>query len=306
MAAVLKLFRSGKEKKKGQSQHYLDIGEIGMPTQVSHNFSGRILPNGTIEGIPDSWRHRLKLMITSEEAENPEKAEKAAQLCRWIDTRARDGQSEEFMRVNSDSPNNSVLSTETSTSSDSCYASGDVEETDKEEEEELSEEKESLQDKLNRETTDVEVPTLRRKKDRGAPGTRQGPRVTRNLSEEQIMSQLQDACVIASPWLYYDKEKELGTGAAGVVSLATHKASGEKVAVKDIDLNKQNKKDLILMEIKVMKELHHPNLVNFKEVRPSEMLLTYAICHCSGILGRDASIRRHGVHGGGTAHRRCY
>ena len=110
----------------------------------------------------------------------------------------RDGQSEEFMRVNSDSPNNSVLSTETS-SSDSCYASGEVEETEKEEEELLSEEKES------QEALDIEVPTLRRKKDRSAPGTRQGPRVTRNLTEEQIMSQLQDACVIASPWLYYDK-----------------------------------------------------------------------------------------------------
>merc|ERR1712130_892245 len=114
------------------------------------------------------------------------------------------------------------------------------------EEEDLSEEKESQEDNVNREALDIEVPTLRRKKDRGAPGTRQGPRVTRNLTEEQIMSQLQDACVIASPWLYYDK---------------------------DIDLNKQNKKDLILMEIKVMKELHHPNLVNFKEAYLVEMHL---------------------------------
>ena len=121
---------------------------------------------------------------------------------RWIDTRARDGQSEEFMRVNSDSPNNSVLSTETS-SSDSCYASGEVEEIDREEVELC--EKQSQQDTVNGEPLDIEVPTLRRKKDRSAPGTRQGPRVTRNLTEEQIMSQMQDACIIASPWLYYDK-----------------------------------------------------------------------------------------------------
>ena len=194
MAAVLKLFRSGKEKKKSAQQHYLDIGEIGMPTMVSHNFSGKINPDGTIGGIPESWKQRLQLMITSEEAENPEKAEKAAQLCRWIDTRARGGQSEEFMRVNSDSPNNSVLSTESS-SADSCYVSCSAESLAEAAEAEVVVE-------VVEGPGDTEAPTLRRKKERG---TRQGPRVTRNMSEEQIMSELQDACTIASPWLAYTR-----------------------------------------------------------------------------------------------------
>jgi len=284
MSAVLKLFRSGKEKKKN-SNHYLDIGEIGMPTMVSHNFSGKINPDGTIAGIPESWKQRLKLMITSEEAENPEKAEKAAQLCKWIDTRVRDGQSEEFMRVNSDSPNNSVMSTETNSDLGYASCSGDRVSGEEslseahEEEIETIEETVTVNNTIDNEVLnaadktvcDNEVPTLRRKKKERS--TRQGPRVTRNLTEEQIMSQLQDACVIASPWVDYQKDQEVGAGAAGVVSLATHRVTGEKVAVKDIDLSKQTKKDLILMEIKVMKELHHPNLVNFKEAYLVEMHL---------------------------------
>ena len=107
---------------------------------------------------------------------------------------------------------------------------------------------------------------------------------------------------------------DLGVGAAGVVSLGSHKVTGEKVcfnnlgnsfilssqvAIKDIDLNKQTKKDLILMEIKVMKELHHPNLVNFKEV--NQFLLTEersVRLIITGLLGGDAPVCGDGVHGG--------
>lgn len=63
-------------------------------------------------------------MITAEEAQNPETAEKAAQLCRWIDN--RQGHSGEgFMCVNSSgSPSNSctVLS-ESSLLSEGSYRS---------------------------------------------------------------------------------------------------------------------------------------------------------------------------------------
>lgn len=275
MKAVMKLFgQEGKEKKKN-GNHYLDIGEIGMPTQVCHNFSGKINPDGSIGGIPESWKQRLKLMITSEEAENPENTEKAAVLCRWIDTRARDGQSDEFMRVNSSSPNNSVVSSSTLSEDMSCSGDRGSAEDDSILEEAGDEPAAGIDNKVlnaaEEAVCDNEAPTLRRQKKERS--TRQGPRVTRNLTEDVILGHLRDATIMASPWEHYTRVRELGAGAAGVVSLATHKETGQTVAVKDIDLTKQTKKDLILMEIKVMQELKHENLVNFIKAYMLEMHL---------------------------------
>jgi len=292
MSAVLKLFRSAEKKKNANSGPSAPVREIGMPTQVSHNFSGKVNPDGTIDGIPDSWKQRLKLMITNEEAQNPQNTDKATQILKWIET--RDDQTEEFMRINSESPPSSIVSSETSSGASFVSYIGEIEEE--------SESKDIAENKNNKDkikpndqntldnsvvnepsqtVCDNELPTLRRKK-KDNHTTKQGPRVTRNISEEQILSELHDCCQIASPWEFYTKDVEVGAGAAGIVSLATHIKTGEKVAIKDIDLKKQTKKDLILMEIKVMKELSHPNLVNFKEAFMVEMHLFVVMEYMEG------------------------
>ena len=107
------------------------------------------------------------------------------------------------------------------------------------------------------------TPVMRRKD--------KGPRVTRNMTETEVFDQLRQLCSEGRPEDKYEMGKELGAGAGGTVHLAISKETNEKVvinqqvAIKIIDMAKQPKKEMILMEIKVMKDLNHPNLVNFVE-----------------------------------------
>jgi serine/threonine-protein kinase CLA4 len=51
--------------------------------------------------------------------------------------------------------------------------------------------------------------------------------------------------------------------ASGHVYVAKTLATGKKVAIKQMDLSHQPRKELIVNEILVMKESQHPNIVNF-------------------------------------------
>ena len=166
-------------------------------------------PDGSIAGIPESWKKRLELMITQEEAMNPENAEKAGQILKWIDT--RQGDSQDFMRVNSSPGNSAVLSSNSSHTSDEGFQSisDSLEDSDMMEETLPSgpgrTKNSSGSSEPNPETsakgeTSTEVPTLRRKKT-----TRQGPRITRNLSDEDVLAQLTDICRGVLPWEDYQK-----------------------------------------------------------------------------------------------------
>ncbi|KAJ7160868.1 STE/STE20/PAKA protein kinase [Mycena filopes] len=85
------------------------------------------------------------------------------------------------------------------------------------------------------------------------------------MTEVQIMEKLRQVVCDDDPKLLYSKIKKVGQGASGHVYVAKTLATGKKVAIKEMDLAHQPRKELIVNEILVMKESQHPNIVNFLE-----------------------------------------
>ncbi|SDA02377.1 BZ3501_MvSof-1269-A2-R1_Chr12-3g03567 [Microbotryum saponariae] len=83
------------------------------------------------------------------------------------------------------------------------------------------------------------------------------------MSEAQIMAKLRSVCSVQDPNALYSKIKKVGQGASGSVFVAKVLDSGSKVAIKQMDLSHQPRKELIVNEILVMKESQHPNIVNY-------------------------------------------
>ncbi|KAF9259010.1 Pkinase-domain-containing protein [Marasmius fiardii PR-910] len=85
------------------------------------------------------------------------------------------------------------------------------------------------------------------------------------MTEVQIMEKLRQVVSDDDPKTLYSKIKKVGQGASGHVYVAKTLATGKKVAIKEMDLTHQPRKELIVNEILVMKESQHPNIVNFLE-----------------------------------------
>ena len=83
------------------------------------------------------------------------------------------------------------------------------------------------------------------------------------MTEAQIMEKLRSVVSPEDPNTLYSKIKKVGQGASGSVYVAKTLATGQRVAIKTMDLAQQPRKELIVNEILVMKESQHPNIVNF-------------------------------------------
>lgn len=87
----------------------------------------------------------------------------------------------------------------------------------------------------------------------------------RKLKERRYMKKLAEICSQDDPHVRYSNLKKIGQGASGGVYTAHDKSTNEYVAIKQMEIEKQPKKELIINEILVMKGSKHGNIVNFIE-----------------------------------------
>jgi protein-serine/threonine kinase len=96
------------------------------------------------------------------------------------------------------------------------------------------------------------------------------------MTENEVMTKLREVVSKDDPNRLYAKQKKIGQGASGSVYVAKvmgtrpgapvnpkTRTSSDRVAIKQMDLAHQPRKELIVNEILVMRENKHPNIVNF-------------------------------------------
>lgn len=294
---------------KKKSCNVETVAEIGLPTNVSHQFHvSKNAETGQLEGLPLPWIRFLNTQISkSEQDEHPAATLQAIKFYNYsikrkpqekvfkalVTENLIEEESEEIDKIlskkyqsgDSDS-SNSASSTDSQvrplpelppkvnkaskpTSKNIIDRNDRIEKTLTEILEDLKvyniEDDSLLQEEIDKEAGEEEEeerdykikteesPVLRRKTEYSCV----------KLSDQEVFDELRSICQRGNPALKFDRSKEVGAGASGTVFVAMDLESNQKVAIKDIDLSKQPKKELILTEIKVLKEFQHPNLVNF-------------------------------------------
>ena len=81
------------------------------------------------------------------------------------------------------------------------------------------------------------------------------------LSHEQFRAALQLVVNSDDPRPNYENFVKIGEGSTGIVCIATERSTGKQVAIKKMDLLKQQRRELLFNEVVIMRDYHHPNIV---------------------------------------------
>ncbi|KMQ96997.1 serine threonine-protein kinase pak 7 [Lasius niger] len=81
------------------------------------------------------------------------------------------------------------------------------------------------------------------------------------LTHEQFRAALQMVVSQGDPRENLENFLKIGEGSTGTVCIATDKSTNRQVAVKKMDLRKQQRRELLFNEVVIMRDYHHPNIV---------------------------------------------
>ncbi|XP_067874963.1 serine/threonine-protein kinase PAK 4-like isoform X2 [Heterodontus francisci] len=93
------------------------------------------------------------------------------------------------------------------------------------------------------------------------PESRSPQREPQRVSHQQFRAALQMVVDPGDPRAYLDNFIKIGEGSTGIVCIATVKSTGKLVAVKKMDLRKQQRRELLFNEVVIMRDYHHENVV---------------------------------------------
>ena len=233
-----------KDKKDRKSDMVMNIE---MPTDVKREIHVERTEDGLV-GLPKEWQKLLPHMLTKEELSEGNNMKIAKNVLAWNEKHQQQGGQKTIKQVTSSSEFYVPTPPKNDNESSSAADHPDVDNDNNQEvsiDQQVSPNVETLKIEPNANTTSSPVP-LRRKDTKKV-----GPRLQPNMTEDDVMNEIRDLCEIGHPLDKYDTDIELGAGAAGTVFLALNKETKERVAIKKIDMVKQQKKEMILMEIKV-------------------------------------------------------
>lgn len=291
------LFNRG--DKKGRDSGSKQISDIGMPTNVKHGMHvSKNAETGALEGLPNTWLKIMNSQISKQEqSENPDAAYQAVRYYKY--SMKKKDQSEPFKPfVTQD-----VINEESEEIDKYTFQNRNKDDRDRDEHQsQESLRSTSGSDESNDSSgRDAPPPLPAKKADYLPPKPEIKPKPTHlshnftktfndlsitqehsppleeddelflrpktnhrsPKSDEEVYEELRRICNPGDPRARYETQTEVGKGASGVVFIACDTLEEKRVAIKTIDLKVQTSKELILNEIRVLKDFNHRNLVNF-------------------------------------------
>uniref|UniRef100_A0A3Q3IT60 non-specific serine/threonine protein kinase n=1 Tax=Monopterus albus TaxID=43700 RepID=A0A3Q3IT60_MONAL len=113
------------------------------------------------------------------------------------------------------------------------------------------------------------------------------------VTHEQFKAALQMVVDKGDPRSYLENFVKIGEGSTGVVCIATEKHSGRQVAVKMMDLRRQQRRELLFNEVVIMRDYQHRNVVEmFKSALVEEELWVIMEYLQGGALTNIVSVTR--------------